>query len=76
MQVGSLTASIQRKLEDPALVRRIEIRILPHLPLHFLPLFLVVQEDHPIAEVLLLDFPLSLSEDPGILIEFAAGLAE
>src|SRR3954471_21730768 len=34
-----------------ALIRRVQIRILPHLALHLLPLFLVIQQDKAVPQV-------------------------
>lgn len=44
------------------LPRRVEIRVLPHLLLHFLPFLLVIEQDLAVAEMAALDAALGLAE--------------
>src|SRR5437763_5247821 len=50
------------------LIRRIQIRILPHLALHLLALFFVIQKHEPIAQVASLDLALGPLEQAEIAL--------
>ena len=47
-----------RAQQNRASTGRVEIRILAHLPLHFLAFFFVVEEDFAVTEVAAFDFAL------------------
>jgi hypothetical protein len=55
-----------KRLENPdkttqsVLTRGIEVRVLPHLLLHFLPFFFVIEQNLAVAEVAALDAALGL----------------
>ena len=51
--------------------RRVQIRVLAHLPLHLLAFFLEVHQRPALAEMAALDLPLRLAEEPAQAIERA-----
>src|SRR5687767_11800212 len=59
---------------SPCLIRRVEIRILPHFELHFLALLFVVQQQHAVAQVAALHLLLSPLEQAQVLLRVCTGL--
>ena len=65
-------------IRQSALTRRVQVWVLPHLPLHFLTFFIVMEHDLAITKVTPFDTPLCFLEEGHIAGKFAldaSGLA-
>ena len=65
---------MQAKARRGVLIRSIEIRVLSHFALDFLPFFFVVQKNHSVAKMFAFDFALRPAQLFRVVVQFVSAI--